>query len=168
MGSMLQALFPQRIQAVTQEGFVIKVLSFVLTNNLQAPNSGNGLRWRPGLRWDEDIAWGEGEKAEVQALPSECLPDEGPVAQKDKAQEGSQDKGPDLAPDTLNREAADTGTYEEVHGYRGRDLADGQVDRHDHAHPDRVPTQVGHYGDEGGKGKVVYAHRVHEGAKDKP
>ncbi len=34
VGSMLHALFPRRIHAVTQEGFVIKVLSFVLAHNL--------------------------------------------------------------------------------------------------------------------------------------
>ena len=34
MGSMLHALFPRRIHAVTQEGFVIKVLSFILAHNL--------------------------------------------------------------------------------------------------------------------------------------
>jgi hypothetical protein len=31
---MLHAMFPRRIHAVTQEGFVIKVLSFVLAHNL--------------------------------------------------------------------------------------------------------------------------------------
>ena len=34
VGGMLRALFPRRIHAVTQEGFVIKVLSFVLAHNL--------------------------------------------------------------------------------------------------------------------------------------
>ena len=34
MGGMLHAMFPRRIHAVTQEGFVIKVLSFVLAHNL--------------------------------------------------------------------------------------------------------------------------------------
>lgn len=33
---MLHALFPRRIHAVTQEGFVIKVLSFILAHNLNA------------------------------------------------------------------------------------------------------------------------------------
>nr|WP_234505135.1 hypothetical protein [Thermus brockianus] len=32
--SMLHASFPRRIHAVTQAGFVIKVLSFVLAHNL--------------------------------------------------------------------------------------------------------------------------------------
>ncbi|VCU52923.1 hypothetical protein TTHN1_00679 [Thermus thermophilus] len=31
---MLHALFPRRIHAVTQKGFVIKVLSFILAHNL--------------------------------------------------------------------------------------------------------------------------------------
>jgi hypothetical protein len=31
---MLRAMFPRRIHAVTQEGFVIKLLSFVLAHNL--------------------------------------------------------------------------------------------------------------------------------------
>nr|WP_301336726.1 hypothetical protein [Thermus scotoductus] len=31
---MLHALFPRRIHAVTQQGFVIKVLSFILVHNL--------------------------------------------------------------------------------------------------------------------------------------
>ncbi|MGC8905756.1 MAG: IS982 family transposase, partial [Thermus sp.] len=31
---MLHALFPRRIHAVTQTGFVIKVLTFVLAHNL--------------------------------------------------------------------------------------------------------------------------------------
>jgi len=31
---VLHVLFPRRIHAVTQKGFVIKVLSFVLTHNL--------------------------------------------------------------------------------------------------------------------------------------
>ena len=35
VGGMLHAMFPQRIHAVTQEGFVIKVLSFVLAHNLE-------------------------------------------------------------------------------------------------------------------------------------
>ncbi|GIW26531.1 IS982 family transposase [Meiothermus sp.] len=34
VGSMLHASFPRRIHTVTQEGFVIKVLSFVLAHNL--------------------------------------------------------------------------------------------------------------------------------------
>ena len=34
VGGMLHAMFPRRIHAVTQEGFVIKVLSFVLAHNL--------------------------------------------------------------------------------------------------------------------------------------
>ena len=34
VGSMLHALFPRRIHAVTQKGFVIKVLSFILAHNL--------------------------------------------------------------------------------------------------------------------------------------
>ena len=34
VGSRLHALFPRRIHAVTQEGFIIKVLSFVLAHNL--------------------------------------------------------------------------------------------------------------------------------------
>ncbi|ULR41605.1 hypothetical protein [Thermus sp. NEB1569] len=34
VGSMLHALFPRRIHAVTQEGFVIKVFSFILAHNL--------------------------------------------------------------------------------------------------------------------------------------
>jgi len=32
---MLHAMFPRRIHAVTQEGFAIKVLSFVLAHNLK-------------------------------------------------------------------------------------------------------------------------------------
>lgn len=36
VGRMLHALFPRRIHAVTQEGFVIQVLSFVLAHNLMA------------------------------------------------------------------------------------------------------------------------------------
>jgi predicted transposase len=35
VGGMLHAMFPRRIHAVTQEGFVIKVLSFVLAHNLK-------------------------------------------------------------------------------------------------------------------------------------
>jgi hypothetical protein len=35
VGGMLHAMFPRRIHAVTQEGFVIKVLSFVLVHNLK-------------------------------------------------------------------------------------------------------------------------------------
>ena len=34
-GGMLHAMFPRRIHAVTQEGFAIKVLSFVLAHNLK-------------------------------------------------------------------------------------------------------------------------------------
>ncbi|SDF02457.1 hypothetical protein SAMN04488243_1211, partial [Thermus arciformis] len=34
VGSMLHHLFPRRIHAVTQEGFVIKVLTFVLAHNI--------------------------------------------------------------------------------------------------------------------------------------
>ena len=34
VGGMLHAMFPRRMHAVTQEGFVIKVLSFVLAHNL--------------------------------------------------------------------------------------------------------------------------------------
>ena len=35
VGGMLHAMFPRRIHAVTQEGFVVKVLSFVLAHNLK-------------------------------------------------------------------------------------------------------------------------------------
>jgi len=35
VGGMLHAMFPRRIHAVTQEGFVIKLLSFVLAHNLK-------------------------------------------------------------------------------------------------------------------------------------
>ena len=35
VGGMLHAMFPRRIHAVTQEGFAIKVLSFVLAHNLK-------------------------------------------------------------------------------------------------------------------------------------
>lgn len=34
VGSMLQGLFPRRIHAVTQEGFVLKVVSFVLAHEI--------------------------------------------------------------------------------------------------------------------------------------
>jgi hypothetical protein len=34
VGGMLHAMFPRRIHAVTQEGVVVKVLSFVLAHNL--------------------------------------------------------------------------------------------------------------------------------------
>jgi len=34
VGGVLHAMFPRRIHAVTQEGFVIKVLTFVLVHNL--------------------------------------------------------------------------------------------------------------------------------------
>lgn len=34
VGSMLHNLFPRRIHAVTQEGFALKVLLFVLAHNL--------------------------------------------------------------------------------------------------------------------------------------
>lgn len=35
VGSMLHGLFPRRIHAVTQEGFVLKVLTFVLAHNIR-------------------------------------------------------------------------------------------------------------------------------------
>jgi hypothetical protein len=35
VGSMSRGLFPRRIHAVTQEGFVLKVLSFVLAHNIR-------------------------------------------------------------------------------------------------------------------------------------
>ena len=35
VGGMPHAMFPRRIHAVTQEGFAIKVLSFVLAHNLK-------------------------------------------------------------------------------------------------------------------------------------
>jgi hypothetical protein len=44
VGGMLHAMFPRRIHAVTQEGFVIKVRSFVLAHDLKLPNSGLDLR----------------------------------------------------------------------------------------------------------------------------
>jgi hypothetical protein len=35
VGSMLHGLFPRRIHAVTQEGFVLKVLTFVLAHDIR-------------------------------------------------------------------------------------------------------------------------------------
>jgi hypothetical protein len=32
----------------------------------------------------------------------------------------------------------------------------------------RIPSQVGHHGDEGGEGEVVDAHRIQKGPEDKP
>src|SRR3990172_4621551 len=79
----------------------------------------------------------------------------GDVGDQEQHDDQGQDEGQGPAGDLLHAGAGDIGGHVEIHRHRRRDGPDGQVHRHHHPEPDRVPPELLHHGKEDREEDVV-------------